>query len=93
MDVYARWVYGKHPADEMIQGYILKGAMNYGEKDGSILSAAVVTLQAEDYYDSAWSVPLEDYEVSVVHLLCVGARMTGERACPQYHGLDEFFPI
>jgi len=78
MDIYARWVYGKHPADEMIQSYIRKGAMYYGEKDGSILSAAAVTPQAEDYHDSAWSVSLEDDEVAVVHLLCVAPEWQGK---------------
>lgn len=71
MNVYARWVYGKHPTDEMIQGYIRKGAMYYSERDGSILSATAVTPQTEDYHDSAWSVSLEDDEVAVMHLLCV----------------------
>ena len=78
MDVYARWVYGKHPTDEMIQSYIRKGAMYYSEKDGSLLSAAAVTPQAKDYHDSAWSVPLEDDEVSVVHLLCVAPECQGK---------------
>ena len=27
MDTYARWVYGKHPKEEMIRGYIQAGAM------------------------------------------------------------------
>ena len=78
MDTRARWVYGKHPTDEMIQSYIRKGAMYYTEKEGCILSAAAVTPQAADYHDSAWSVSLEDDEVSVVHLLCVAPEWQGK---------------
>ena len=78
MDTRARWVYGKHPSDEMIQSYIRKGAMYYTEKEGCILSAAAVTPQAADYHDSAWSVSLEDDEVSVVHLLCVAPEWQGK---------------
>ena len=78
MDTYARWVYDKHPTDEMIQSYIRKSAMYYSEKDGRILSAAAVTPQTEDYHDSAWSVPLEDDEVCVVHLLCVEPECQGK---------------
>lgn len=71
MDIYARWVYGQHPTDEMLRGYIQADAMYYCEMDGSIISAAAVTPQAEDYHGAAWSLCLEDNEVSVVHLLCV----------------------
>lgn len=78
MDTYARWVYGQHPTDEMIRAYICNGSMYYSEKDGSLLSAVAVTPQAEDYHDSAWSVPLEDDEVSVVHLLCVAPEWQGK---------------
>ena len=78
MDTYARWIYGKHPTDEMIQSYIRKSAMYYREKDGRILSAAAVTPQTEDYHDSAWSVPLEEDEVNVVHLLCVVSECQGK---------------
>ena len=77
MDVYARWEYGKHPTDERIRGYIRAGAMYYSERDGSILSAAAVTPQAADYHDSAWSLPLEDDEVMVVHLLAVAPEWQG----------------
>lgn len=71
MAKYARWVYGQHPTDEMIQGYIRSGAMYYCEKDGAILSAVAVTQQGEDYHGAAWSCALGDDAVSVVHLLCV----------------------
>ena len=71
MDTYARWVYGQHPTDELIRKYIQEDAMYYCEEGGIIVSAVAVTQQGEDYHDAMWSIPLEDAEVSVVHLLCV----------------------
>ena len=78
MDIYARWVYGQHPTDKMIQSFIRQGAMYYCEKDGDILSAVAVTPQAEDYHDAGWSISLRDDEVSVVHLLCVAPGWQGQ---------------
>lgn len=75
MGLYARWIYGQHPTDEMIQGYIRNGAMYYCEKDGSIISAVAVTQQGEDYHGAAWSISLRDDEVSVIHLLCVAPKL------------------
>lgn len=62
----------------MILGYIRKGAMYCSEKDGRLLSAAAVTPQAADYHGAAWSLPLEDDEVAVVHLLCVAPEWQGQ---------------
>ena len=78
MAVFARWEYGKHPTDERIRDYIRSGAMYCSEKDGSILSAAAVTTQAEDYHGAAWSLPLEDDAVLVVHLLAVAPQWQGK---------------
>lgn len=76
MDIYARWEYGKHPTDEMILEYIRKGVMYYCEKEGSIISAAVVTpYQGEDYHNTDWALHLADDEVAVVHILCVDPRL------------------
>lgn len=87
MDLYARWVYGQHPTDEMIRGYIRAGAMYCCEKDGSILSAAAVTQQGEAYHGAAWAIPLEDDEVSVVHLLCVAPEWQGRGVARETMGL------
>ena len=72
MKLYARWVYGQHPTDEMIEKYIQQGAM-YVLEDGDVIVAAMaVTMsQGDDYHSIQWSVPLEDVEVAVVHILCV----------------------
>ena len=78
MDTYARWIYGKHPTDEMIQQYIQMGDMYYYEKDGPILSAVAATQQGEDYHDAAWERSLGDGDVSAVHLLCVTPKWQGK---------------
>ncbi|MGN0650395.1 MAG: GNAT family N-acetyltransferase [Oscillospiraceae bacterium] len=70
MQLYAKWIYGKHPTDEMIMNYIAEGSMFFCEKDGGIVSAAGVTpYQGEDY--SAVFDSLADNEAAVVHILCV----------------------
>lgn len=72
MNVHAKWIYGKHPTDEMIMQYINQGAMYFCKINGAIASAVAVTLhQGEDYHDTYWSVSANDDEISVVHILCV----------------------
>ena len=87
MDRCARWIYGQHPTDEMLQSYIRSGAMYYCEKDGAILSALAVTPQAEDYHDAAWSIFLDDDEVSVIHLLCVAPEAQRQGVARETMGL------
>lgn len=78
ISVYAKWIYGKHPSDELIMEYISEGAMYFCERDGEIISAAAVTpYQGEDYHDTPWSISISDDEAAVVHILCVD---------PKYHG-------
>lgn len=86
MRSYARWEYGKHPTDAMIQRYIRQGTMFFCEKDGTICSAAAITPQGEDYHHAAWSIPLGDEEVSVVHLLCVAPGYQGQGIARQTMG-------
>lgn len=87
MDTYARWVYGQHPTDEMIRGYIQAGAMYYCGEGGAIVSAVTVTSQAEDYHGAAWLLCLEDDEVSVIHLLCVAPEWQGRGVARETMGL------
>lgn len=76
MDLYGKWIYGKHPTDEMIADYINSGAMYYTENCGSIISAAAVTeRQGDDYRDADWGISLEDKEAAVLHILCVDSRI------------------
>ncbi|MDO5774219.1 MAG: GNAT family N-acetyltransferase [Spirochaetales bacterium] len=72
MELYARWIYGLHPTDEMIHGHIKCGNMFFSELDGKIASAvAAVPCQEMEYHDVPWNLNLADDEVSVVHILCV----------------------
>ena len=76
MEIYAKWVYGKHPTDEMIMRYISEGALYFCERNGSVISAAAVTpYQGEDYHNTSWSLRLADDETAVVHILCVEPKL------------------
>ena len=77
--VYAKWVYGKHPSDELIMWYINKGAMYFCERDGAVISAAaVMPRQDEDYRDTPWTLSLADDEAGEVHILCVDPSYQGQ---------------
>lgn len=43
MEIYAKWVYGQHPTDEMIKEYITEGSMYYCERDGEMIAAFALT--------------------------------------------------
>lgn len=76
MEIYAKWIYGKHPTDAMILRYIEEGALYYCEKDGFIASAVAVTpCQSEDYHNIDWKIQLSDDEAAVVHILCVNPKL------------------
>lgn len=66
-----RWIYGLHPNDEIIRGYISSGDMYYSEKNGKIIAAIAVTKkQGDDYHDVPWQKELADDEVAVGHIMC-----------------------
>lgn len=57
MDKYGRWIYGQHPTDDMIEGYVNSESMYFAEENGIIIAAAAVTFfQAEDYHSVQWNV-------------------------------------
>ena len=88
MDIYAKWIYGQHPTDEMIMRYINEGTMYFCEKDSSIISAVAVTpYQGEDYHNTEWSVSAADNEVSVVHILCVDSKLQKKGLARKIMGL------
>ena len=75
MALYGRWIYGLHPTDEMIRGYIQSGAMYTLEHEGEIQCALAITpSQGSDYHDTPWGMELKDDKVAVVHLLCVNPK-------------------
>lgn len=75
MDKYGRWIYGQHPTDEMVEGYIINGSMYFAEEDGIITVAVAVTFfQDEDYHSVQWNVEAKDDEVAVIHILCINPK-------------------
>ena len=81
VDVYSKWIYGRHPTDEMISQYINENAMFLCRQDGAIVSAAAVTpYQGDDYHDTPWSLALADDEAAVIHILCVDPDFRGSGA-------------
>ena len=78
MNIHARWIYGKHPTDAMIQSYIDRQEM-YLFMDGQnvVGMIAVAMYQGEDYHEILWSENLKDDEVASLHILAV---------LPEYQG-------
>lgn len=88
MELYARWVYGQHPTDDMIMAYIKQNAMYVLEEGTEIVAAMAVTMsQGEDYHAIEWSAPAEDDDVAVVHILCVSP--AHQRCGVGYKMIDE----
>lgn len=66
-----RWVYGLHPDDGMLRGYINNGDMYYSERDGKIAAVIAVTKKQEaDYHCVPWQKDLKDDEAAVGHIMC-----------------------
>lgn len=72
MEKYSRWIYGKHPTDELLKAYIDRGEM-YVLKDGEEIAgmAAVALCQGDEYLNISWEKDLPNDEVATVHLLAV----------------------
>ena len=72
MQRYARWVYGKHPTDELLQSYIDRGEM-YLLMDGDDVAgmAAISMCQGEDYEPIPCQDDCRNDQVTTVHLLAV----------------------
>ena len=72
MTVCCRWIYGLHPTDAMISGFLKEGAMYCLEDKGEFLAvAAVIPYQPEEYHGMNWQLDLKDDEVSSIHLFAV----------------------
>lgn len=78
MDKYGRWIYGQHPTDDMIEGYINNRNMYFAEENGMVIAAAAVTFfQNADYHPVQWNVDARDDEVAVIHILCINPEKQG----------------
>jgi ribosomal protein S18 acetylase RimI-like enzyme len=69
---HARWVYGKHPTDELLRSYIDRGEM-YMLTDGDHIAGmvAVVMCQGTDYEAITWAENLANDQVATLHLLAI----------------------
>ena len=78
MNIHARWIYGQHPSDTLIQTYIDRKE-RYLLMDGQNVAGmtAITMYQGEDYREVLWSQSLKDDEVASLHILTV---------VPEYQG-------
>lgn len=79
MNIHARWIYGQHPTDAMIQSYIDRQEM-YLFMDGQNVAGmtAITMYQGEDYHEILWSQNLKDDEVASLHILTVTPEYQGK---------------
>ena len=79
MNVHARWIYGQHPTDAMIQSYI-DGQEMYLFMDGQNVAGmtAITMYQGEDYHAVIWSQNLKDDEVASLHIFTVTPEYQGK---------------
>ena len=78
MNIHARWIYGKHPTDAMLQSYIDRQEMYlFMDKQNVAGMIAVTMYQSEDYHEILWSQNLKDDEAASLHILAV---------VPEYQG-------
>ena len=84
MNIHARWIYGKHPSDAIIQSYIDRQEM-YLFMDGQKIAgmAAVTMYQSEDYHEIIWNQNLKDDEVASLHILAVAPEYQGKGVAKQ----------
>ena len=79
MNIHARWIYGQHPTDAMIQSYIDRQEM-YLFIDGQNVAGmtAITMYQGEDYHEVIWSQNLKDDEVASLHIFTVTPEYQGK---------------
>ena len=78
IEQYARWVYGKHPTDEMLKTYIERDEMYFLMDGDKIAGAVVISMsQGDDYKAIEWQDDLENDQVATVHLLAVSPSYQG----------------
>ena len=79
MNVHARWIYGQHPTDAMIQSYI-DGQEMYLFMDGqNVVGMTAITMyQGEDYHEVIWNQNLKDDEVATLHIFTVTPEYQGK---------------
>ena len=79
MNIHARWIYGQHPTDAMIQSYIDRQEMYLFIDGQNVAGMTVITMyQGEDYHEVIWSQNLKDDEVASLHIFTVTPEYQGK---------------
>ncbi|MDD6810997.1 MAG: GNAT family N-acetyltransferase [Lachnospiraceae bacterium] len=79
MNIHARWIYGQHPTDAMIQSYIDGQEMYLFMDEQNVAGMTAITMyQGEDYQEILWSQNLKDDEVASLHILTVAPEYQGK---------------
>lgn len=79
MDMYARWIYGKHPTDAMLQSYIDRQEMYLYMNGQNVAGMVAITMyQGADYHEIVWGKNLKDNEVASLHILAVDPEYQGK---------------
>lgn len=78
IEKYARWIYGKHPTDEMLRSYMENGEMYVLIDEDDVAGMAAIAMhQGEEYERISWERDLANDQVATIHILAV---------CPAYRG-------
>jgi len=78
IQLHARWVYGKHPTDEMLRKYIERNEMYQMMNGADIAGMVAISLsQSEEYDNIVWQYDFKKNQVATLHILAV---------CPNYRG-------
>ena len=79
MDMYARWIYGKHPTEAMLQSYIDRQEMYLYMNGQNVAGMVAITMyQGADYHEIVWGKNLKDNEVASLHILAVDPEYQGK---------------
>ena len=79
MNIHARWIYGQHPTDAMIQSYIDRQEMYLFIDGQNVVGMTAITMyQGEDYHEVIWSQNLKDDEVASLHIFTVTPEYQGK---------------
>lgn len=81
MNIHARWIYGKHPTDEMIQSFIVRQEMYLFMDEQNVAGMTAITMfQEKNYREVMWNRNLKDDEVASLHIFTVTPEYQGKGA-------------
>jgi len=78
IDRHARWVYGKHPDDELLRTYIENGEMYLFTDHEKVFGMVALVMHQDKAYETVpWEVIASNDQVATLRLLTI---------CPEYRG-------